>query len=472
MKEYLVKYEGESYSNLGYFFLAKDNIKPIKIENSSLPTSIDIISELEETDDSLVLRIGNVIFDVIEEDGVFKEVFDDSKTISFSKTELRAVGNKFDESLVDLLDIKNDLCRPNILLFVSKIISLNDNLKRYFDLVPNYLFNPKDSIFIMNLFNMIIFNLPEFEKIINSNNENFLKNNLGNKSFEISEANKLHQVVGLPKFAINLIKEMKLEEFVDSFKDLSNVVDGNSLNIILTFLQRGKLLFDANCVGKGKDYKVLKMKSFLTYLTKILSRKTYKVTDLLNYFIRQSMYYSNAGYFTFPIDEAMYLSDYLDMCEKYGLKAEKYPSQLKRQHDIIAHNVIALEKDSEVLAEEFKKAVDSYRIAEREIEVSEVIDGVKIPRKYTFLVPRTVKDIVNEGNEMHHCVGSYGDKIIDGTARIVFMRNSDDLKTSLVTIDIDEDFNLVEAKKAFNEDVDDIQMKAIKKWLKNIKEEI
>ena len=59
--------------------------------------------------------------------------------------------------------------------------------------------------------------------------------------------------------------------------------------------------------------------------------------------------------------------------------------------------------------------------------------------------------------------------IIAKEARIVFMRDSKDTKTPLVTIDIDENYNLVEAKKAFNEDVDVIHSKAINKWIKEIK---
>ena len=263
---------------------------------------------------------------------------------------------------------------------------------------------------------------------------------------------------------------MKLEEFVDAFKELAAVVDGNSLNIILDFIDKGKLIFDSEYSGDKRHLKKEKLNSFIKNLTKIMERKNYKVTDLLNYFLRQSFYASTAGYFTFPIDEAMYLSDYLDMCEKYGLKADKYPSQLRRMHDICSKNIIALESDSDIYKKDFEKAVDSYRSVEREIELFiKNHDGTVSKKSYCFIVPKEIKDIVIEGNILHHCVGSYGNKIINKEARVVFMRDSEDVKNPLVTIDINEHFDLIEAKKAFNEDVDDIQRKAIDKWLKEIK---
>lgn len=276
-------------------------------------------------------------------------------------------------------------------------------------------------------------------------------------------------MVGLPKFAINSLKEMKMEEYMEPIKNLANVIDGNSLKIVLTFLERGKLIFENNFSGKEKVLRKEKMTAFLTYLTRILERGNYKITDLLNYFLRQSFYSSSKGYFTFPINEAMYLSDYLDMCEKYGLKAEKYPSQLRRMHDIVAKNISSLEHNSKELEDEFKKAVDLYRCVEKEISINlNLDDGSKITKEYVFIVPSCIKDIIEEGNDLHHCVGSYTDKIINKSSRVVFMRLKDNIKESLVTIDIDNHFNLIEAKKAFNEDIDDEQRKALNKWLKEI----
>lgn len=476
MKEYCVNYQGTNYSNVGYYLLGTryPDSEIIKIEDS-LPYILDSFTVFEETNDSLILKFGNVSFDIIDGNPGFKEAIDDAKTITFDKANLRATGNKLNKEIIPNLILLNSLSRAPFLRFISSVINLNDNVKKYMSNMPSFMVikglkTNSDTICLMNLYNMIIFNLPEFEKIINSNNDSFLKNNLNKDCFEITEANKLHQVVGLPKFAIATIKDLKLEEHVEIIKKLSTVVDGNSLNIILTFLSRTKLIFESEYSGEKRNLRKEKLASFLMYLTRIAERKTYKITDLLNYFLRQSFYSSTAGYFTFPCDEAMYLSDYLDMCEKYGLKAEKYPSQLRKMHDIVAKNIASLEADSEFIKDDFETAVKAYMDVEKEISITVPLDGGKSEtKKYSFIVPKSIKDIVEEGNELHHCVGSYSNKIINKESRVVFMRDSDNIRVPLVTIDIDENYNLIEAKKAFNEDVDSIQRKAINKWLKEIK---
>ena len=469
MIEYSVKYKGNIYSNIGYFFLGKKHNNFIIIEDENLPKIIDTFCEFEEFDNCLILKQGNIYFDLIEDKPIFDKKYDDSRTINFNKETLRATGEKLSLNTLNMISIDNPNVRPSIIKFVSTILDLNENIKAHIETSPNYLSFPNDKILAMNFFNMVIFNLPEYEKIINSNNINFLKTNLNKETFEISEASKLHQVVGLPKFAINSLKEMKMEEYMEPIKNLANIIDGNSLKIVLIFLERGKLIFENNFSGKDKVLRKEKMTSFLNYLTRILERGNYKVTDLLNYFLRQSFYSSSKGYFTFPINEAMYLSDYLDMCEKYGLKAEKYPSQLRRMHDIVAKNISSLEHNSKELEDEFKKAVDLYRSVEKDISITlNLDDGSKITKEYSFIVPTCIKDIVEEGNDLHHCVGSYTDKIINKSSRVVFMRLKENIKESLVTIDIDNNFHLVEAKKAFNEDIDDEQRKALNKWLKEI----
>ena len=470
MQEYFIIYNGDDYSNVGYYFLGEKRKDSIVLNTSDLPYKLNTISRVFESGNEICYQEGFDFFGIKDGQLSFYEEFDDNTLIKFNKDTLRAEGNKFDKNLVEKMLIESTNTRPNLIKFFSKIIDVNENVKNHLQEKPAYTMYMKDPTYTMNYFNLLVFNLPEYEKLINSKNTKFLKNNLGKDDFEITEASKLHQVVGLPKFALTIIKDAKLEELITPIKDLAEVVDGNSLKIILEFIVNGKLIFDKEYSGDRIKLRIPKLTSFINYLTKILKRGNYKVTDLLNYFLRQSLYNSSTGYFTFPIDEAMYLNDYLDMCEKYDLDIEKYPSQLKRIHDIVSQNIIALEKDSSVFEKEFLDAVNLYKDVEKEIEISlKQVDGTTISKKYSFIVPTSIKDIVREGNIQHHCVGSYSDKIIAKESRVVFMRDSSDIKTPLVTIDIDKDYNLIEAKKAFNEDVDDEQLKVINKWLKEIK---
>lgn len=44
--------------------------------------------------------------------------------------------------------------------------------------------------------------------------------------------------------------------------------------------------------------------------------------------------------------------------------------------------------------------------------------------EYSVFVPTCPQDIVREGNEMHHCVGSYTDRVIENATYIVFVRKT------------------------------------------------
>ena len=201
-----------------------------------------------------------------------------------------------------------------------------------------------------------------------------------------------------------------------------------------------------------------------------VSKKGYKTPDLLKFLMRQNFYYSMNGIFTFPFMELGLLHDYLHMADIYKIKVEKYPSQLKKQHDILAKNITFLDKLSPELEKQFVEAVDKYKDVERKVTVAYPCKKGEVPKTedYVFIVPKGSKDIIQEGNDLHHCVGSYSDRIINGESRIVFMRLAGKEKESLITIDIAEDKTLIEAAGMGNCALSDIQEKALKKWLKEI----
>lgn len=44
---------------------------------------------------------------------------------------------------------------------------------------------------------------------------------------------------------------------------------------------------------------------------------------------------------------------------------------------------------------------------------------------YTIVVPSRGQDLIDEGNRMHHCVGGYVGRVVDGETHIVFVRRKD-----------------------------------------------
>lgn len=465
MQFFRVNYKGNFYSNRKIDFLS-DLFKMPVINIDNIPKVINTFCKTEDFLDKVILHIGKVTFSL---NSANEPVFEEKiiNTISFDKLSFKATGNKFNED--DFLEINKDFYN-NFSIFLEQIIILNDNIFHHLETNPKYLKFKVDNslpsrILLRNFYNLIVFNFMEYEKIINSESCSILEANLKSSNFSIEEASKLSQAIGLPKFALNTIKELDLEGCLNEVKVLSKVIDGNSLKIVFEFINRLTIIFKKNVPIKERT---TVMKKFISDITFILDNG-YKVTDLLNYLLRQNIYFTLSGTFCFPYEEAMFLADYIKMANKYSIKIDKYPSQLKRQHDLMSKNVVTLENATDEMEKEFSKSVADYKSVEKLIQMKINSAGEEVIKEYLFLVPSRIQDIIDEGVSLHHCVSSYSDRIINKESRIVFMREKNKSKQSFITIDIDKDYNLVEAKKAFNEEVDDVNQKVIDKWLKEIK---
>ena len=114
-------------------------------------------------------------------------------------------------------------------------------------------------------------------------------------------------------------------------------------------------------------------------------------------------------------------------------KVNKYPANLVQMH----HNRTAVMKDIE---EERRRRQDEL---ERKNEHLIYEDGKKyefIPKNSDFvmIVPEGPEDVVEEGNNLGHCVGSYTSRIRKGKTFITFMRKSEDSDHSFITVEIKE----------------------------------
>lgn len=465
MKLLKVNYNGKFYSSNKYPF-SVDTVKiPIK-DVSSIPQDVLDICKFSEDEDYYHIDLGHIIFDLNEEEAVFTEKF--SKRVSFNKKTFKGSGDKF---VSDDFIKGDDNFYYEFFKFFEKIISLNENISNHLKDTPKYLKVHIDTgvlyrTTMTNFYNLLVFNYLEYEKIITSDSCSILEANLSSKNFSMEEASKLSVSLGIPKFALPIIKDLDLEGSISEIRNISKKIDGNSLKIIFSFIDKLSIIFKHNVPVKDRP---VVMKKFLSDISDCLERG-YKITDLLNYLLRQNLYFTEKPPFGFPYNEAMFLADYIKMADKYGVKIDKYPSQLKRQHDILSKNVLSLSVDSPELEKKFMASVNKYKNVEKLITIKDKDEkGEDIVKEYIFKVPTCIKDIVEEGTDLHHCVGSYSDRIINELSRVVFLREKESPNKSFITIDIDENYNLIEAKKAFNEDVDGIPKKAIDKWLKEIK---
>lgn len=123
--------------------------------------------------------------------------------------------------------------------------------------------------------------------------------------------------------------------------------------------------------------------------------------------------------------------DYLIAAEGVGMDLHNpvflLPKDLRRKHDEVtaAYSQILAEKRS---AEE----EEAYRPRREALE-----------KRYAFsyggmcvVVPSCANAIVEEGKQLHHCVGGYADRHIKGETTILFLRRENDQKKPLVTMEV------------------------------------
>lgn len=137
-----------------------------------------------------------------------------------------------------------------------------------------------------------------------------------------------------------------------------------------------------------------------------------------------------------PRSVHMYWVDYLNMSKEMGLEnIDKYPRFLKTMHDVISMNYdVNLSKEQK---EQFKVAYE-------------------INKKYSYedsnhvvFAPETPEDLIKEGNQMGHCVGSYVNNVCKQTSTILLLRKKEDIDKSYITIEV-RDGKVVQAKCKMN----------------------
>lgn len=118
------------------------------------------------------------------------------------------------------------------------------------------------------------------------------------------------------------------------------------------------------------------------------------------------------------------LKDYNHMCDMMQITPDKFPKNIKTAHDniMLAFN----EKRNEIyndsianVAETFKKQVESI--------------NKSIPEEYVVVMPKSSTDVVQEGQAMHNCVGSYVSKIATNASVIFFIRKKESPNESFIT---------------------------------------
>ena len=146
-----------------------------------------------------------------------------------------------------------------------------------------------------------------------------------------------------------------------------------------------------------------------------------------------------------PYGEALILwDDYLTLAKRCELPAKKFPPSVKLAHDVMLKhfNEIGDVKYAEQFAEQATK--------NQQWEYQDETLG------FSLIVPKTIRELVEEGRTLRHCVGSYDRRVAKGETVILFLRQNHQLKKPLYTIEWNpEERVIVQAKGKLNHSISD-----------------
>lgn len=154
-------------------------------------------------------------------------------------------------------------------------------------------------------------------------------------------------------------------------------------------------------------------------------------------------------------------TDYISMCSRCGANlndtAVKMPYSMKKAHDwaMVEEKVQEKQAYNDLVAAVY----DSIHA------FTEWNDG-----KLQVIMPRTAREIVEEGVRQNHCVGRYVERVAAGESVILFIRRKDDPEKNFYTMEIKKDMrrcDIVQVRGEKNaEATEEIEIfcKKYKKW--------
>lgn len=427
-----------------------DNLKDISREKINLDIFEKNVRYSYSSDENFycfckALKINN---DVILECSIYKisilnEFLDlTQKNINFKEPEPYYhlyIGKDFiqsdkDVSYNDIMNKIYDFKFTDLELFINKYPEL---------MIENYLNNGGK-----NIFNSILG--PNYNKCIEitakaglshiTDNLDLIKENIDFHS------NNLKDIFKIPVKALRCLNSFSGIEFLmkDGFLDACSRAYKLQTAIFNDILNISQLAFISAYFGEDNEFDFIPKK---------------QVLKIIRYLGKDNFSKNRMEYF--------YYKDYLEMCDRY----DEFVDDICPKDIILSHNnivkIIEINAD-EVLVKSFVKAVSKYkyaRLASSFIEENEEKPVIESDY-FEIIVPESHIDLINESNELGHCVKTYINKVADRITYILFLRNKKDITKPLATIEVLTDYRLIQLKAKFNMRADKNAQNYVKKWAK------
>ena len=139
--------------------------------------------------------------------------------------------------------------------------------------------------------------------------------------------------------------------------------------------------------------------------------------------------------------------DYIRNCKKLGYDVTNefiaFPKNFKEAHDHVAD-----------LVEEKREQLEEQKQAAIRQKIASMYEGLQEQygwsnKKFCIAAPRSADEIITEGQTLHHCVGTYLDRVAEGESIILFLRQNENLDTPFYTIEV-RGFNIIQCRGKCN----------------------
>ena len=219
--------------------------------------------------------------------------------------------------------------------------------------------------------------------------------------------NTLWQKLGVSRSNFNLTQEAKLT--ADEFE----------------------LLREINSFDERVD-----RETFEKYLAQYKSMGTHHMRSVAEYTglrFKDMVGYVESAYYTQGLEcsETMELwHDYLSMFNRYYQRnvkgaEELYPDSLKKAHDVLVMQTNKWATGHSAVGHSFAEVNEKWKHLEFH------------DREFEIILPHSAREVVMEGTALHHCVGTYVQRIVDGYCLILFIRRRNCEEKSFFTMEYD-----------------------------------
>lgn len=259
-----------------------------------------------------------------------------------------------------------------------------------------------------------LFNYPFLELVYYGgfNRREHLRKVMDSQYWYNTNATNLLDFFQVPKQVLAVMRKIDdISKYsMEGLTNMYNVIGGHNFKTVIGILEQETELHD------------LSISNFSDYFIELYEKYGYKNVEKLTTYASREVKLQQG--IDSPSNALMYLRDYIKMMKELGYEPEKYPKSLKKVHDIASMNY----------------KINADKILERQFGEQVVSDDYKglafKSKEYSIIAPSESNDLIKEGESLSHCVASYVKDVAKGLCKILFLRETKNVETPVITIEV------------------------------------